>query len=119
MSEVDLNQLPLLDDEIIVELREVMEDEFADLLLNFLNDLPVQLDRLQTAIDRGNLDELYQTAHKFKSSCGSIGAPRLAELMLRLEQAGRWKKPDDTLAWLRQARAVAAETVAGLQAQLE
>lgn len=118
MSEVDLDQLPLLDDEIIVELREVMEDEFADLLLNFLNDLPVQLDGLQTAIDRGDLDRLYRTAHKFKSSCGSIGALRLAELMRRLEQAGRQKKPDDTQEWLQRARAVAAETVAGLRAHL-
>jgi hypothetical protein len=41
MSDADLKQLPLLDEEIIVELREVMEEEFADLLLKFLNDLPV------------------------------------------------------------------------------
>lgn len=119
MSDVDFTQLPLLDEEIIVELREVMEDEFADLLLNFLRDLPLQLDHLQTAIAQGDVDELYRVAHKLKASCGSMGASRLAELMRRLEQAGRQKKLDDTTEWLQQARSVAAETVAGLQAHLE
>jgi HPt (histidine-containing phosphotransfer) domain-containing protein len=118
MSDVDFDRLPLLDDEIIAELREVMEDEFADLLRYFLNDLPGQLDRLQEAVERGDLDQLYKTAHRFKSSCGSIGALRLAELMRLLEEAGRERRPDDIRGCLRQARAVAAETTPGLRALL-
>jgi len=118
MSDVDFNRLPLLDDEIIAELREVMEDEFTDLLRNFLNDLSAQLARLQDAVERGDLDQLYHVAHKFKSSCGSIGALRLAELIQRLEQAGRERRPDDVGVQLRQARTVAAETTPGLRALL-
>ncbi len=119
MSDADLKQLPLLDEEIIVELREVMEEEFADLLQNFLNDLPLQLDLLQAVIAKGDADQLYQIAHKLKSSCGSMGALRLAELVRRLEQAGRSKMLADAREWLQQTQAIATETVAGLRAQLE
>lgn len=119
MSDADLKQLPLLDEEIIVELREVMEEEFADLLQSFLNDLPLQLDLLQAVIAKGDVDQLYQIAHKLKSSCGSMGALRLAELVRRLEQAGRSKMLADARELLQQTRAIATETVVGLQAQLE
>ncbi|HCK81465.1 MAG TPA: Hpt domain-containing protein [Candidatus Competibacter sp.] len=119
MSDLDLNEWPLLDDEVILELREVMEDEFADLLQNFLDDLPLQLERLQDAIARGDAGQLYQTGHKFKSSCGSLGALRLAEWVQRLEQAGRSNALEEARRWLQAARAVAAETAAALQAQLK
>ncbi|MBK7541539.1 MAG: Hpt domain-containing protein [Candidatus Competibacteraceae bacterium] len=119
MSDLDLNELPLLDDEIILELREVMEDEFADLLHNFLEDLPLQLDRLQDAIARGDAGQLYQTGHKFKSSCGSLGALRLAEWVQRLEQAGRSNALEEARRCWQAARAVAAETAAALQSQLQ
>ncbi len=119
VSDADPDQLPLLDEEIIAELREVMEDEFADLLQDFLSDLPLQLNRLQTAIAQGDGDGLYHTAHKFKSSCGCLGAARLMELIQRLELAGRRNTLDDAAELLRHARTVAAATVAGLHARLD
>jgi len=118
MSDADLNLLPLIDDEVIVELRDVMEDGFAELINIFLQDLPVQIEQLQGAIAQGNADDLYRVAHKLKSGCGSIGAPRLTELVRRLEQAGRQKTLEGAVELLRQAETVAGETVAGLQAQL-
>ncbi|MBL8260107.1 MAG: Hpt domain-containing protein [Candidatus Competibacteraceae bacterium] len=118
MSDPDLDGLPLLDGEIMLELREVMEDEFADLLQNFLDDLPLQFERLQRAADQNDADQLYQIGHKFKSSCGSLGALRLAELVQRLEQAGRSRQMDAAGRWLAQARTVAAETLAAVRDQL-
>ncbi len=119
MSDADLNQLLLLDDEVLTELRDIMEETFADLLHTFLNDLSVQIDHMQAAIAGDNADELYHIAHKLKSSCGSIGAPRLAELIRRLEQAGRQKTLDGSAELLRRVQAVAAETIAGLQVHLD
>ena len=118
MSATDPNSLPLLDDEVITELRDVMEDEFATLLNIFLKDLPVQIERLRGALAESNADDLYQVAHKFKSSCGSIGALRLAEMVRRLEQAGRQNALDGAVELLRQLETVARETVVGLQALL-
>ena len=101
-----------------VTLRDIMEEEFADLLHAFLNDLPVQIALMQTAVAQNNADELYQLAHKLKSSCGSLGAPRLAELIHRLEQAGRLKTLHDATELLRQTHIVAGETVIGLHARI-
>lgn len=118
MCNPELDQLPSIDDECFAELRDVMGDDFADLIHDFLSDVPVQFDLLQTAIDREDADQLYHAAHKFKSSCGSIGAPRLAELIRRLELAGRQKTLGSSTELLAQARAVAAETMAGLHERL-
>ena len=118
MSDVSLDQWLLVDDEIIAELREVMEEEFADLIGSFLNDLPVQLDLIQEAIAQSDAADLYRIAHKFKSSCGSLGAMRLAELFRRLEQAGRRNALDGAAELLTETRQVAQETVTQLAAML-
>lgn len=118
MCNSELDQLPLIDDEVITELRDVMEEDFADLIHNFLSDVPVQFGLLRAAVDQEDADQLYHAAHKFKSSCGSIGAPRLAELIRRLEQAGRQKALDSSAELLARAQAVAAETAASLHDRL-
>lgn len=119
MNATDLDPPLLLDDGIIAELREVMEEEFANLIGNFLNDLPVQLDSLHAAIIQKSADEVYQLAHKLKSSCGTLGALRLAEWVRQLELAGRQNALDNAPHLLEEAYAVAEETMAGLRAQLE
>jgi HPt (histidine-containing phosphotransfer) domain-containing protein len=115
MCNADLDQLLLIDDEVIAELRDVMQEDFIVLIHHFVSDAPLQFDLLQAAIDERDADGLYRIAHKFKSSCGSIGVPRLAELIRRLEQAGRQKVLDGAAELLARAQAVATETVAGLQ----
>jgi HPt (histidine-containing phosphotransfer) domain-containing protein len=119
MSDIDLNQLPLLDEDIIIELREIMEDEFTDLLNTFLHDLPVQLAHMEAAVAQGDSNELYSAAHKLKSSCGSLGALRLAEVVRRLEQAGRDGTVADAVALLPLARDFTATTMARLQQHIE
>ena len=118
MSDAQLDHFPLLDAEIIAELREVMEDEFADLIGTFLNDLPVQLDSLQAAIDQGSAADLYRIAHKLKSSCGSLGAMQLAERVRQLEQAGRQNALDGTAALLAETRSVAQATTVQMTAEM-
>ena len=119
MSDADLNLLPLLDDEAIAELRDIMENEFAELLLVFLNDLPVQFERIRTAIAQSDAEALYKLAHRLKSSCGSIGALRLMEWIRHLEHAGRQNDLSDAMELLRQAERVAGETSAGLRVHLD
>ncbi len=119
MSDTDLDRLPVLDGEIITELREIMEDEFAELLHIFLGDLPLQLDRLQAAVAQSDADTIKTIAHTLKSTCAYVGALRLTELFRRLEQAGREKTLDGVADLLERARATAHATMAGLQTQLD
>jgi HPt (histidine-containing phosphotransfer) domain-containing protein len=88
------------------------------LISAFLNDLPVQLDSLQVAITAGVAADVYQIAHKLKSSCGSIGAAQLAERVRQLEQAGRQNALDGTAALLAETRSVAQATTVRLTAEV-
>lgn len=118
MRETDPDQLPVLDDEIVTELREIMEDEFTNLLQTFLGDLPLQLERLQAAFDQGDADTIFTIAHKLKSSCGSLGALRLMELTRQIEQAGREKNLDGVAELLDKAWVTTNKTITALQAQI-
>ena len=116
MNNADVDGLPLLDAEIIAELREVMEEEFSNLIWLFLDDLPLQLDRLQIAVTAQDTVSIYQTAHKLKSSCGNLGLVRLTELCRRLEQAGRLHTLDGAAELLQHTPAAADEAAVCLRA---
>lgn len=114
--DVDVDALPLLDAEVIAELREIMEGEFIVLIEMFLNDLPIQMERLQIAVAQSDAETVYRVAHRIKSSCGNLGALRLMELIRRMEQAGRRQVLNDAADLLRRVQTDAEATCAGLRA---
>ena len=54
-----------------------------------LQSLPEQTSQLELAIADNNADQLFDVAHRMKSSCGSIGAFGLAEKAETIELIGR------------------------------
>jgi len=119
MNTPDPSDLPIIDNNAIDELREIMEDDFADLVGTLLRDMPLQLADIQAAVDRGDAETLYRTAHKLKSGSGSIGAPQLSELARQLELLGRSGDLTDVAPVLEQIRITAARTWIGFQALLD
>lgn len=89
MSTPEPATLPLFDDSIIAELRDVMADEFAGLIKLFLRDLPLQVTAIETAVQQNDATTLHWTAHKLKSGSGSLGALRLSAMAQQLEMHGR------------------------------
>jgi HPt (histidine-containing phosphotransfer) domain-containing protein len=81
--------LPLVDGDVIDDLRVVMEDDFPDLVQTWLHDMPVQVGAVHAAGVSGDAQALFRGAHRLKSASGSIGALRLSELARRLELQGR------------------------------
>ncbi len=115
MSETDLEQLPLLDDATLAELREIMEDDFGDLVRTFLEDLPDQLTAIDSAVSQGAAEPLSRSAHRLKSGCGSIGATRLTEIARRLELLGRDGDLSGAQALVAQLHATTSATETGLR----
>lgn len=70
MSEV-LNQ------ELLEELRMIMEDDFSSLMETFLTESARQYDEAKVAWSAGDMDALRRSAHTLKGSCGNIGAVAL------------------------------------------
>ena len=83
----------ILDRTVIETLRELGGDEepelFEELVTMFLDDTPGRLEALLQALEEGDAHALERTAHGLKSSCGNLGARRLAALCFEIESAGR------------------------------
>jgi HPt (histidine-containing phosphotransfer) domain-containing protein len=71
------------------EMKELMGDSFKDVISLCLQSLPEQLITIESAIKTNNADIVFNTAHKMKSSCSSIGAFGLAEKAEAVELISR------------------------------
>lgn len=92
--------IPSLDAHVVNQLREVMEEDFVDLLQTYLVSVPRELNRLTAAVMSRDIEGIVGSAHAVKGSSANIGALRLSELCKILEHLGREKRVDaeaDTL----------------------
>lgn len=62
---------------------------FGNIMGMFVNDLAVKLGEIQTALDGRDEESLIRLAHSLKSQCGSVGALRLRELFIQVEQQAK------------------------------
>ena len=75
----------LLDNELLAELKEIMEDDFGELLETFLTESAKQMNAVSTSLLAGESDQLRRAAHSLKGSCGNIGASQLQAHCAELE----------------------------------
>ena len=102
--------------EVLEGLREVMEEDFDDLL----NDYLVQCDELwrETCayFEADDMVQLRRSAHTFKGSCLSIGAEPLMEQMKALEAAAAAGERDQAARVIEAATSEIERVVATLEA---
>jgi HPt (histidine-containing phosphotransfer) domain-containing protein len=89
-----------LNRDVLIALKDVMEDEFALLLETFLVDSQERLHALQAAWLAADAQALRCAAHSFKGSCGNIGAPSLAALCAKLEAVAGAGELSGVATWL-------------------
>lgn len=70
-------------------LREVMDDEFSDLMQVYIEDSRQRLPLLTQALQQQDAKQLRELAHSFKGASSNISANVLAKLCYQLEMAGR------------------------------
>ncbi len=102
-----------LDAEVLSELRASVGGAFSKMIEIFLEDTPLYLEALQTAIAKQETKMLKETAHSLKGSARNFGATYFAHLAKQLEdlgEAGASEKAIELLPALiseyRQVRAV-------------
>jgi len=94
-----------LDEALLSELRDVMEDDFQDLLTVFLRESAEQYRDLSRAFAGGTYDDIRALAHSLKGSCSNLGAGACAMLAGTLETvaiAQRWVEVPELLIALEQ-----------------
>jgi HPt (histidine-containing phosphotransfer) domain-containing protein len=108
----------MLDRSIVVELREVMEDGFGELVETYLNSSPELMDALQKAVDTEDVEAMAAPAHSLKSSSANMGATKLSSLARAVESAARERDMKKALAAYRKMPTVYLATCAALRFEL-
>ena len=81
--------LPSFDDDVVRPLKELLGDNFTELVDDFISNFPPKLDELKTASNTDDVKSIMQIAHTLKSSSGSFGFIRLFKRLEHLEQQAR------------------------------
>ncbi len=109
------SDLPCLDRDVLESLRDIMQDDFHDLIETFVKDARLRCQVLHNAQQQGDLDALRRAAHSFKGSSANIGAHRLSDLCRQLED-GLVNGSDISLpSYLASIESASAEVLAQLE----
>ena len=108
----------VLDGQVLSELREVMEDEFEELVATYLGNAPDLVGQLAQAAGRRDLEAMVIPAHSLKSSSANLGAMQLSEVARSIETAAREGRLEDALAARQQLDDVFKSTCDALHSQL-
>lgn len=67
------NSTPTINIETFDELLSILEDDFYDLLKDFINDTPAQLSQLDSAIKLTDFKKIFAISHAQCGATGNIG----------------------------------------------
>ncbi len=70
---------------VLNELKEIMGDDFSELVNVFIADGKNQLDILNTAIALSNAQDIRRIAHTIKGSSANLGINKLSQMCKELE----------------------------------
>ncbi len=107
---------PVLDDDILGELAEVMEDELQELVDVFLNDAPGRIDTIERAAKEKNAEPLVEIAHSLKSTSANLGGLQVSEVSRQIEEAAKLGMLDQAIAAAANLRPAYEELVTELNA---
>lgn len=99
----------VLDMDAYTELKSIMGDTLNEVIQLYLKTMPELLDTLNTQIQNKDANQVFEIAHRIKSSSGSIGATGLAKTAQIIEQIGKQGSTDNTLLSLEELKRQYAE----------
>ena len=92
---------PVLEMEVVEELRSIMGTEYQGLVKLFLEDAPLHIERLRAAAAGNDIAAMVAPAHTLKSSSANLGALALSSVAKRIEFGARTESlPKPSLAVL-------------------
>ena len=81
MSHIDLD--------VYNTLGEVLEDELASLVEEFIQDSSDKIEELKEHAKNNDAEKIFSTAHSLKSSSANLGALKMSEICKSLEMEAR------------------------------
>lgn len=71
------------------ELRELLEEDFVDLIHMYMKDSELRVQEMQNALTEQNNRLGYEATHTLKGASSNLGATHLTELCYQLQEACR------------------------------
>ncbi len=110
---LDVAQNIFVEPEPLTSLILENEPELRDLVEKFLNALPEQLELLDVAYNKRDLQTLDKQLHKLKGSGGNLGYPQLTTLAAQMERQASQQEIDKLAISFRQLHRLVAQMIAG------
>ena len=111
-------KVPVLDQKVLHELKEIMDDDYLSLLRTYLRNAPQLLAQARTAIDQNDVEAMVLPVHSLKSSSANVGAMNLSELARDVEQLARAGDLAAATAGFAAVESAFSEAEQALQAQV-
>ncbi|MET0533915.1 MAG: response regulator, partial [Steroidobacter sp.] len=100
-----------VDNDTLANLRALFDGEIAEVVDTYLHDMPLQLERMTSALDAGDNETVAKAAHALRASSHSMGARECSELATQIERhvraGGSAEESRSLLARLQVAHAAA------------
>lgn len=71
------------------ELKDLLEDDFVDLITNYIADSEKRIAEMQTAFDNNDNRLGFESAHGLKGASSNLGATALTEMCYQLQEICR------------------------------
>ncbi len=84
-----------IDLDVINELKEIMGDDFDELISIFISDGQTQIENLKLSIQSSNVEDTRRFAHTLKGSSANLGLNALSESCMTLERNAAEGLPED------------------------
>ena len=94
----------VLDPNVFAEMRELMDDALGEFIDTYLENSPKLIAQMEQGLADNDPEEIYRGAHQLKGGSGSIGALKLTNIAVHIEQlckAGSIQGVDNLLAQLK------------------
>ena len=91
------------------ELKTILGDTLNEVIEMYLESMPEMLDNLSAQIQNKDANQVFEIAHKIKSSSSSIAAMGVANCAEIIEQIGRNGSTDNTQSTLEELKTMYEE----------
>ncbi len=99
----------------LAELQALLDDELFQITRLFADHLMDEVDKLQRAVDLGDMKAINRQAHSLKGSCANMGATALAASAHEIEKAALQQDHELIAATLPRLPDLAEQTLRAMQ----
>lgn len=78
---------PRINAEVLAELKDILEEEFGDLVTTYIRDTKRKMTDLVSQVEQQNFDSIHKLAHSLKGASSNLGVIYFTRLCHDLEQA--------------------------------